>query len=250
MKYLLILLFGFFSFHFSLDVKANSVKSTLVLIDTLKLDQKTVDFVYNKAIDLIIRRHPKVFETWMSEGKLEVPLFNITKDRVIVRSELESTCAFSPDMREIICDSPEEYKKLQCQTLFTKAKFLNTFPIIRNSYANDFDIQNSDIYTPDIVIDFSNICQFRNKLFLEVNVFWFIKNSPQDRGRRSTQNLFELEICKGDQIYFTKLFTNITGGDFTEENTVINSKEEIIYKEHPDGLYYNIIPLYEKPCDK
>ena len=190
-------------------------------------DQKTIDYIYNRILDLIIR-HPDI-SGYDGATILFVPM----TDTIFINPELNT-----PETLGSVSDDSLKLIKIECQSYFDRIVFSNTFPITRNAkYVNNTRVNNSNKS-----ITFSTIYKHENKLYVAANIFRFdlARTPPQIR----TQVNFEIEICSNANILFRKLYTNVLYGegvvtDCTKliSNDLVRNIENIPKSETPKGKY-------------
>lgn len=195
--------------------------------DTIHLDQKTVSYIYNRALDITLR-HSNVLNRRSKKF-----LFNPSKDTVFVQPEIVKSIAVTPRYDE----STELIHNVNIKNLYHNIIFTNSMTIIKKIYNEKVRNLNN----PNLTISFSDLFEYNNLLYLIVNVIGndTDKEFPESG---SSRLILELDFCENNYILFRKLYSNVEYELSGPDVPLImqNTNEEIKLKDTilEDGLHF------------
>lgn len=166
--------------------------------DTFQIDQATVNYIYNRAVDILLR-HPQVFV-----GNQETPLFNSKTDTVFINPNLRNSPICNPEIQDSLLS---KLIKIDCQKFFNKVSIEN----IQTIEFEEYYLNYGDVKNPNISISITNLYQFQNKIFLGAHLFW--NNRKKTLTGNQIDLVIELDLCKDNFILFRKLYSNIFSTD-------------------------------------
>ena len=255
-RYILTILSLFILSYINLQGQSKYITSGLTTHFIFTPNKSNLGYIYNRAIDIIMHRHEKVFVSMSETDKIDTPIFEANRDSVIVNPELNSTYTlFSPRFMDSLCNFQTALKLHKNDKVFKSLSFNNSF-ITKMKKDNHSGYRNGNIY-----IKFSHIVQLNNVLSFGAEIDW-VTMEEGIYANKFANLIFELELCNNEYFMFRKLYTNYFGtmnaGDISLEiknykelpPPIDNTPLQMYINETKNGgaYYFYEIELRDKAC--